>query len=338
MLVISARPSSSNDDTSTNNKPQLRHRKIHDKLVQEGFKFSYTETPLETNKLAELKVIDPNMLKYFEECYNSSLDVNDSVYLDRSTGIIPSNMPKTIKNFDGVVGKLAYWRQTGLWCNDTVTPIKEDTFERIMISANNCYKAGLSKEKLIYCLNVDPGHHAGYKSYGGYCYINNAAVSALVHHYKHGRQCQNVAILDLDHHAGNGTENIFEYYRSVLSLSIHANPEYDYPFYSGHESEYNLVFNPGVTVNNYMNLVKNAMDKIVDFGPGVLVIPFGGDTYKHDPEASNSCKCCLDIEDYNKIAKYIRSRFDGKIIVTQEGGYDMNSIDSIVHSFLSGFI
>ena len=171
-----------------------------------------------------------------------------------------------------------------------------------------------------------PGHHASYNKFGGYCYLNNTAICAQIL-INNGFK---VDILDLDYHAGNGTANIFP-----NSYSIHANPEFDYPFYSCFDDqEHNFIFNKDVTKEQYFDLVNKVMDKI---DADILLIPFGGDTYKDDPDASHCCKCCLDIEDYRVISSLIRAKFDKKIIVLQEGGYDMDYIDLIVESFLSGF-
>lgn len=332
-IVISNIPIQTNDNTSTNNKPLLRHSKIFDTLFINGYKFEIVEEELSYDKLSELRIVHPDMLDFFRDCYNSSIDVTDNAYIDKSIGIVACNIIKSPVSFDYM--KMTPWKQVGIWCSDTITPIKEDTYKRIMLSAMNSYKAAemIKQSILIYCLNIDPGHHAYYNSYGGYCYLNNAAICTK----KLVNDGNKVAILDLDHHAGNGTEQIFINYDNVLALSIHANPLHEYPFYSGHKSKNNLTFDPDVTVEDYMNLVKNAMDLICEFQPDILVIPFGADTYKFDPEASSSCRCCLDILDYMKISMYIRSRFVKTIIVTQEGGYDIENVDQIVLYFLNGF-
>lgn len=332
-LVISTLPIQTDDNTLTNNKPLQRHNKIFDTLSLNGYKFEIVENGLSYKILSELDVINSDMLKFFRDCYNSSINVTDSAYIDKSIGIVPCNINNGSIRFD--LNKMISWKQVGIWCNDTITPIKEDTYERIMLSAMNSYRAAeLVKEyKLIYCLNIDPGHHAYYANYGGYCYLNNAAICTK----KLVNDGNRVAILDLDHHAGNGTEEMFRCDENILTLSIHANPLYEYPFYSGHKSKHNLTFEPDVTVKDYMNLVKNAMNLICEFQPDILVIPFGADTYKFDPEASSSCRCCLDILDYMNISMYIRSRFIKNIIITQEGGYDIENVDQIVLHFLSGF-
>ena len=83
-----------------------------------------------------------------------------------------------------------------------------------------------------YCLCRPPGHHAGSDFFGGFCYLNNAALAAdrLA---RSGR----VAILDIDYHHGNGTQEIFYRRSDVLYVSIHAHPAYAYPGFSGHPEE-----------------------------------------------------------------------------------------------------
>uniref|UniRef100_A0A6C0AF13 Histone deacetylase domain-containing protein n=1 Tax=viral metagenome TaxID=1070528 RepID=A0A6C0AF13_9ZZZZ len=327
------------DVTTSNNKPQLRHKNIIGLLKENNIKINFFTDEIPIFDISSLNIIDKDMLEFFRNCYNSYEGTKDKAYVDEFVGIVPCNVLKGKILFD--YSKMLSWKQVGIWCEDTVTPIKTDTFSQIMKSAYNSFRVDefINEYNLIYILNSIPGHHASYNSYGGYCYINNASICAkkLLSVNLDGKKIEKIAILDLDHHAGNGTESIFLDDENVMAISIHANPLYDYPFYSGHTSKYNLTFDPDVTIEKYFKLLEDAMQLICDFDPQVLIIPFGTDTYKDDPEASESCKCCLDIPDYFKISKYIKSRFSGKVVVTQEGGYDMNSVGNIVVSFLSGF-
>ncbi len=139
----------------------------------------------------------------------------------------------------------------------------------------------------------------------------------------------------------------------TLTISIHANPALDYPFYTGYESENtnivsfknpqghynkNIVFQPGTTLAKYLKHLDDALALIRQFEPDVLIVPFGADTFKNDPDASSACRCQLEIVDYQVIGKAISDAFPGKIIVLQEGGYDMANVGFIVDLFLSGFL
>ena len=243
------------------------------------------------------------------------------------------------------------WKKIGLFCDDQITPIFENTWTTILESANNGIIAAdlivnNNEHNIYYCLNIYPGHHAGFSKYGGYCFVNNSAISAicLSESYK-------VGILDLDYHAGNGTADIVDHLKNdnICCVSIHANPEYDYPFYEGYRDDYendnilNIPFEPNTKIDNYMIHIKEAVKFLISHNIDHLIIAFGGDTYKDDPDASELCRCGLDIDDYNTISRYIATELKKyktglKIIVTQEGGYELENIGKITESFINGLI
>lgn len=114
---------------------------------------------------------------------------------------------------------------------DTYTPIVKGTFEAARSSVDAALSGArliIDGEKNVYALCRPPGHHAEYKSMGGYCYFNNAAISAN-YLSRYGR----VAILDIDFHHGNGTQSIFYDRSDVLYVSIHADPRSKFPYSSG---------------------------------------------------------------------------------------------------------
>ena len=69
---------------------------------------------------------------------------------------------------------------------------------------------------------------------GGYSYLNNAAICA---ERALTQGASKVAVLDVDYHHGNGTQDIFYTREEVLTVSLHADPKTDYPFYWGHADE-----------------------------------------------------------------------------------------------------
>ena len=90
------------------------------------------------------------------------------------------------------------------------------------------------KERSAFALTRPPGHHAGADFFGGYCFLNNAALAAGAC-AKGG--AARVAVLDVDYHHGNGTQSIFYERADVLTISIHGDPRTEYPFYLGHADE-----------------------------------------------------------------------------------------------------
>ena len=170
-------------------------------------------------------------------------------------------------------------RQVGYYCFDAQTPIVEHTYEAALSSAH-CALTGaemlLSGEAAVYALCRPPGHHAGRSLYGGYCYLNNAAIAARYLSRK-GR----VAILDLDYHHGNGTQEVFYDSEEILFISIHGDPHRTYPFFSGFADEQGIGAGRGLTCNfplaaptdqvHYLAVLDRAGDILHRFAPVFLV-------------------------------------------------------------------
>jgi acetoin utilization deacetylase AcuC-like enzyme len=85
-----------------------------------------------------------------------------------------------------------------------------------------------------YALCRPPGPHATRDQFGGYCYLANASIAAqrLL-----DRGAERVAVLDVDYHHGNGTQAIFWDRSDVLTISIHADPRHEFPWFVGHADE-----------------------------------------------------------------------------------------------------
>jgi len=357
ILIITSLPKTVTNIRSGTNKPELRHFSVYTRLLENKKKLHLSiviptsqDNSLTINKLKELDVHNPLLIDFIYNCYNNYLveGNKDTNFTNSNNSIVPYNVTKS-KYEDNpeinlLLQKLPYFRQCGLWADDSLTPIFEDTWENVFASANNSYLVleYIDKHDVIYCLNSQPGHHAKYNSYGGYCFLNNAAIIVRALETNNYRK---FAVLDIDYHAGNGTSDIFTRKQNdnVLTISIHANPSLDYPFYESYEemnteTDINIIFEPNTDINNYITLIDKALTHIVNFTPDCLIIPFGGDTFRDDPDASPTCRCGLEISDYEKISKRIRELYKGKIVICQEGGYNMDNISEIVEGFLQGFL
>jgi acetoin utilization deacetylase AcuC-like enzyme len=350
MLVIKeSNPIESNQRNFTN-KPELRFENILNQLTNSEFKIVQNDKVLSTEELKSLKIHSVPMIDFLANCYESyskylQTNPKDNTFGSLTNGIVPYNI--TNNNDNKQIKQLEYFRQIGLWSNDLITPIFSNTFAQSLSSASNGFvvpdyiKQGHNR---IYCANINPGHHAQTTKYGGYCYLNNGAICARALLADKQLNYSKVAILDLDYHAGDGTAQIFESDSNVLTISVHINPLYDYPFYTGYpdentETNFNFTFEPGCDINQYLMLVSKSMEKIKLFNPDALIIAFGGDTYKNDLDAIETNRTSIDIEDYKEISNCISNVWTNSkpIIITQEGGYNMGKIGQIVKSFLSGF-
>jgi acetoin utilization deacetylase AcuC-like enzyme len=188
-------------------------------------------------------------------------------------------------------------------------------------------------ERSAFALCRPPGHHSGADYLGGYSYLSNAAIAAE-HAVAAGRR---VAILDVDYHHGNGTQDIFYDRADVAFASIHAEPATDYPFFWGHADEsngatLNLPLPRGTDWAGYAPALAQAIDWIEGHEPDLLVVSYGADTYEGDPISH----FMLKTSDYSPMARRIAS-LGLPTVVVMEGGYAVDALGANVAEFLSGF-
>jgi len=231
----------------------------------------------------------------------------------------------------------------GAYSYDAGTPIAEGTWLSAYWSAQGALTAldhlATSGDAHGFALCRPPGHHAGRDYMGGYCYLNNAAIAARA---AAARGLGPVAILDIDYHHGNGTQDIFYADADVFFASIHADPSTDYPFYWGHADERGEGEGEGATLNlplprgtdgaAYRPALDRALRAIADWGARLLIVSFGADTHKSDPISSFA----LERKDYGDLASDIAALAVPTLIV-MEGGYAVDDLGHNVAAFLEGF-
>ena len=220
---------------------------------------------------------------------------------------------------------------------DTSTPIGPRTWEACYWSAQTGL-AGLSAvldgERTAFAFTRPPGHHAGRDYLGGYSYLNHAAICAEAA-LAAGRK--RVAILDVDYHHGNGTQDIFAGRDDVFFASIHADPSTDYPFFWGHADEsgdniLNLPLPRGTDWSGYAPALAQAIDWLEKAEPDLLIVSYGADTHEADPISYFELKT----SDYAPMARRLASMGLPTLIV-MEGGYAVEALGANVAEFLSGF-
>ena len=230
----------------------------------------------------------------------------------------------------------------GRYSYDAATPITVDTWTSAYWSAQSALSTvgALLDDGLpaAFALCRPPGHHCGRDYLGGYCYLNSAAIAAAEAVHR-GRR---VAILDIDYHHGNGTQDIFLDSGDVLFVSIHADPATDYPFFWGHADErgigagegktLNLPLPRGTAIGAYLEALETACDAVAAHGTDLLVLSFGADTFEGDPISFFK----LREADYAAIGSQIAALGLPTAIV-MEGGYAIDALGRIVTSLLSGF-
>ena len=229
----------------------------------------------------------------------------------------------------------------GAYSFDASSPIAAGTWEGAYWSAQTALTAldaVLGGDRAAFALCRPPGHHAGRDYLGGYCHLNNAAIAAEAATAA-GRR---VAILDVDYHHGNGTQDIFYARGDVFFASLHADPLMDYPYYWGHADEtgegdgegatLNLPLPRGSDVAVYLPALENALARIADWGADLLVISYGADTYAGDPISHFK----LETADYAVMAGGIAA-LNLPSMVVMEGGYAVDALGANVAAFLGGY-
>ena len=229
----------------------------------------------------------------------------------------------------------------GRYSFDASSPIAEGTWSGAYWAAQTALSgldAVLGGERSAFALCRPPGHHSGAASLGGYCYLNNVAIAAQAA-IAAGRR---VAILDVDYHHGNGTQDIFYERADVPFVSIHADPVTDYPFFWGHADEtgagegeganLNLPLPQGTDGATYLAALDRALDRIAAWSPDLLLCSYGADTYGGDPISHFA----LTTDDYPRLAARIAS-LGVPVLVVMEGGYAVDALGANVAAFLSGF-
>lgn len=322
-------------DFGVTNKPELRQKLIIDKLPNK------TDILVDKHidKFFLSKIHNSSYLHFLENAYTSYNQAKDLLW--GVDFLIPQQFCKKLPR-----NNVPLYKFSGYYCSDTMTPITKDTFNNAMLSAQQAYiSANLLLEStnnndIFYVAASSPGHHAKYGEYGGYCFLNNAMIAA----YTLSLSNKKVAILDLDYHAGNGAAEMVQNnpnLSNIIACSLHCDPKVDYPSFEGYEDDfdnkniYNFVLEPHTNIDTYLEKLEKALSEII---PKIdnLIIAFGGDTFKDDPDASSLGRFNIDIPDYHKIGQTIRKHYQKQLIITQEGGYEMDCIAEIVNNFIYG--
>jgi acetoin utilization deacetylase AcuC-like enzyme len=197
----------------------------------------------------------------------------------------------------------------------------------------------LAGERSAFALTRPPGHHAGPDFFGGYCFINNAAVAAQA--LRDGG-VDRVAVLDVDYHHGNGTQTIFYERADVLTVSLHGDPVTEYPFFLGHADErgagagkgfnLNLPLPRGTGFATWRAALSTALQAVADFGAQALVVPLGLDTFAGDPISGFT----LQSADYLAVGAALAGA-GLPTVFTFEGGYAVDEVGVNAVNVLQSF-
>lgn len=230
--------------------------------------------------------------------------------------------------------------QTGYYLGDLSCPLGAGSWTSILRSAHTAASAAqavIDGAPMAYALCRPSGHHAHYDRASGFCYINNAALAAQMLAQQGGK----VAVLDVDAHHGDGTQNIFYARGDVLTVSTHAATDDYFPFYTGYADEtgagdglgcnLNVPLPHGTDTAGFLPYLDRAVDAIAQFAPSAVVLSIGFDTYRDDPISVLR----FDFDAYRHVGERMRA-LGLPLVIVQEGGYMVEALGPGLRALLQG--
>lgn len=258
----------------------------------------------------------------------------------RDFDALPMTWPtRTLRNDripKAIDGKVSYFSF------DAGSPITAGTYQAIRSSANvaltgaSLLQAG---ERVAFSLCRPPGHHAAADVYGGYCFFNNAAIAAQ---YLRDGGATKVGVLDVDYHHGNGTQAIFYDRCDVPFVSLHGDPNVEYPYFLGYDDELGEGAGLGANLNfpmpfgtkwdTYSSALSSGCEMLRAQKIDALVVSLGVDTFEHDPISEFK----LTHDDYLRMGAMIAG-LNVPTLFVFEGGYAVEAIGLNAVNVLTGF-
>ena len=287
-----------------------------------------TEAPTDLGLGPLMRVHDPDYLEFLRTAHDRWREAGREGDAFPYTFPIVHRRPLDLRRIDALLGRYSF---------DTSTPIGPGTWEAGFWSAQTAMaatNAALNGARSCFALCRPPGHHAGANYFGGYSYLSNAAICAAAAVAAGKRR---VAILDVDYHHGNGTQDIVAGREDISFASIHADPATDYPYYWGYADEsrgniLNLPLPRGTEWSGYAPALARTIDWIEKQAPEVLIVSYGADTHEADPISHFRLKT----SDYARMARRVAS-LGLPTVILMEGGYAVEALGANVAEFLSGF-
>jgi acetoin utilization deacetylase AcuC-like enzyme len=286
------------------------------------------------------RVHSPRYLQFLQHAWA------DWVALDPANAeldALPSVWP--VRGFRADLEPRNFAARMGLYSFDAGTPLTSGTWAAAeagaacAVAAASALRQGPDSPRATMALTRPPGHHAGHDFFGGYCFLNNAALAAQALIDQGARK---VAVLDVDYHHGNGTQSVFYERDDVLTVSIHGDPHTEYPFYLGHADErgagagegfnLNLPLPVGTGFGDWHAALGAGLQRVADFAPEAIVVALGVDTFAGDPISGFR----LESAHYLQVGREIAS-LRRPVAFTLEGGYAVEAMGINVVNVLEGF-
>ncbi len=299
--------------------------------------FGELRTPGDADLELITRVHAPHYIEFLRSAWRDWIALDPS---NTDTDVLPSVWPAHGLRRD--VSPTNFSARVGQFTFDAGTPIVAGTWEAALTGAacaTDAARAVARGARVAMALTRPPGHHAGTDFFGGYCFLNNSAIAAQA---LRDAGAKRVAIVDVDYHHGNGTQQIFYQRRDVFTASIHGDPTTEYPFYLGYADEtgntdgagcnLNLPLAPGTGFNAWGDALHHVLDAVQRYRADALVVPLGVDTYAGDPISTFT----LQGDDFTEMGRML-ARAQLPTVFVMEGGYAVEQIGVNVVNMLSGF-
>ncbi|MGZ5383870.1 MAG: histone deacetylase family protein [Acidimicrobiia bacterium] len=290
-----------------------------------------------------VQVHGADLVDYLDNAYAGWLDAG----LDRDPGqnrVVPYVFPlPQLMGGRPLRTPVAASALAGCFAMDTTTSIGPDTYRAARAAADAALTAAdqiLAGAPAAYAACRPPGHHAGTGFFGGSCYLNNAAIAAQ---WLRTQEIGSVAIVDLDAHHGNGTQQVFYDRPDVFYGSLHVDPGAGwFPHFvgfadeigdgAGRGSNHNVPLAPGSGTGPWLAALKSLLEEAADSNPAAAVVSLGLDAWKDDPESPLQ----VEAEGFSRAGEMIAD-LGVPVVFVQEGGYDLTQLGNLVVTVLAGF-
>jgi acetoin utilization deacetylase AcuC-like enzyme len=293
-------------------------------------------TPAQADRASLATVHDPAYLDFLRDAHAAW-----SALPDAGEEVVANSHPSPEMLRDGAAMPAHIIGQAGWFTADAACPIGPYTWDAASWAAA-CALAAADEATAggsAYALARPPGHHTFRARAGGHCYINNAALAAQ---RLRAQGAGRVAVLDIDSHHGNGTQDIFWDRADVLFVSLHGDPNRYYPWFTGHAAErggsagegFNLNFPLPIGSGDdvWLAALDSGLAAIRAFRPDALVVSLGFDASEHEP-----LNALAVTEDGFARAGERIGGLNVPTAIIQEGGYNVSLLGRLLTRFLSGF-
>ena len=295
------------------------------------------QTPSRFDDALLMRIHSPRYLQFLQTAWQQWIALDPA---NAALDAIPSVWPT--RSFRSDIEPDNFAARMGLYSFDAGTPLTAGTWQAARSGADCALSAAAhiaQGGRAAFALSRPPGHHAGADFFGGYCFLNNAALAAQ---YLRDTGLERVAVLDVDYHHGNGTQAIFYERADVFFASIHGDPRTEYPFFLGHTDErghgaglgfnLNLPLPRGSDYARWSQALELALEAIAEYGAQALVLSLGVDTFAGDPISGFA----LQSDDYLRMGERI-AHIGLPTVLVFEGGYAVEAVGINVANVLQAF-